>query len=216
MSGKRLSVHQFLSAKKTTMPFTGRWADMLGCPEPRGAWIIWGNSGSGKTTFALQLCKYLTRFGKVVYNSLEEGDSASLQRAFVNIGMGDVGSKLILFDKVSIPEMTDYLKQPRKAQFVVIDSFQYTGMNYADYKNLRAELPAKLFIFISHADGREPAGRSARSVRFDCDVKIYVEGYRASAVSRFGGGEPYTIWEEGAQSHWGIRPSDNEGNTGND
>lgn len=203
MSGKRLSVQQFLTSKKRTLDFTGEWFDLIGCPEPRGAWIIWGNSGTGKTTFALQLAKYLTQFGKVIYDSLEEGDSRSLQRAFQNVAMGDVKSRLMLYDRVPMSEISAELKKPRSAQFVIVDSFQYTGMTYIDYKNLRKNNPDKLFIFISHADGREPAGRSARSVRFDCDVKIYVQGYKASATSRFGGGTAYVIWDEGAEAYWG-------------
>lgn len=36
-----------------------------------------------------------------------------------------------------------------------------------------------LIIFISHADGKNPAGRSAKSVMYDASLKIYIEGYRA-------------------------------------
>ena len=57
----------------------------------------------------------------------------------------------------------------------------------------------KLFIFISHADGKNPEGSLAKFVKYDADVKIRVEGYRAMCLSRLGGDkEPYTIWEQGA------------------
>lgn len=35
----------------------------------------------------------------------------------------------------------------------------------------------------------------------DAFVKIYVEGYIANAVSRYGGKESYIIWEEGAAKY---------------
>jgi hypothetical protein len=75
-------------------------------------------------------------------------------------------------------------------------------MTYNDYKTLRSLFPQKLFILISHAEGKNPAGRVAKSIKYDAFVKIWVEGYRAFAVSRYGGGEPYTIWDEGADEYW--------------
>lgn len=198
MEGRRLSVHQFLSSKRRVLRFDGPWYGLIGEPEPCGAWIVWGRSGSGKTTFALQLAKYLAGFGKVIYDSLEEGAGRSLQRSFQNVGMGDVRGRLMLYDRVPMGVLSAELSKPRSAQFVIVDSLQYTGLTYIDYKRLRLVHPGKLFVFVSHADGREPAGRTAKSVRYDCDVKVHVHGYRASAVSRFGGGEPYVVWAEGA------------------
>ena len=63
-------VRELLSMKFDVMQFDGPWYDAFGTPERRGVWIIWGNSGSGKTSFALQLCKYLCRFGRVAYDSM--------------------------------------------------------------------------------------------------------------------------------------------------
>ncbi|MCU7571192.1 hypothetical protein N4241_08765, partial [Riemerella anatipestifer] len=59
--------------KFNTMKFEGDWLELIGEPEVSGCWIIWGLSGNGKTRFALQLAKYLTKFQKVFYNTLEEG-----------------------------------------------------------------------------------------------------------------------------------------------
>ena len=70
----------------------------------------------------------------------------------------------------------------------------------ADYKEFKERHPKKLFIFISHAEGSHPAGRSARKVEYDADVKIMVSCFKAWCKSRFmeRPGEPYVIWEEGA------------------
>jgi len=61
-----------------------------------------------------------------------------------------------------------------------------------------------LLIFISHADGKFPAGRSAKSVMYDATLKIYVEGYKAFSKGRYIGekGE-YTVWPEKAVAYWG-------------
>lgn len=181
-----------------TMPFDGEWQALMGQPERAGSWLIWGNSGNGKTSFALQLAGYLTRFGRVAYNSLEEGISESLKRNVRINGLVGV-KRLILLDKEPMDELVERLRRPKAPNIIIIDSLQYCGMNYREYKQLRDEFRSKLFVFVSHADGKEPAGRTARSVRYDANVKIYIEGYRAYAVSRYGGGEPYIIWQSGAE-----------------
>jgi len=194
---------QLVSKKMATMAFDGPWLALVGQPERSGSWLIWGNSGNGKTSFALQLAGYLTRFGRVAYNSLEEGISESLKRSVKINGL--VGIKnLILLDKEPLDELTERLERPKSPAIVIIDSIQYTGLNYRDYKNLRDSFRNKLFVFVSHAEGREPAGRTARSIRYDANVKIYIEGYVAYAVSRYGGGKPYVIWEQGADNYQSI------------
>lgn len=61
-------VREILGMKFDTLPFEGVWHDAFGTPERRGVWFVWGNSGNGKTSFVMQLCKYLCRFGRVAYN----------------------------------------------------------------------------------------------------------------------------------------------------
>lgn len=195
------SVEQILKTKFRTLPFEGEWLASIGRPELTGSWIIWGNSGNGKTRFALQLCKYLCNFGRVAYDSLEEGVSESLKSALIDTNMMEVRRKFVVLDKEPIPQLMERLSQPKSPNIVCIDSLQYTGLSYDDYKRIKEANPNKLFIWISHADGRNPDGRVARKVRFDSNVKVWVQGYRADPVSRYGGGEPYIIWKEGYERY---------------
>lgn len=198
---RAVSVNELFNTKFKPLGFTGDWLKSIGDPEARGSWLIWGGSANGKTRFALQLAKYLAQFGRVAYNSLEEGASLSMREAFKNVGMEDVKRKVILLDQEPIKELIERLKKQKSPHFIIIDSVQYTGMNYADYKKLRDLFPKKLFVLISHADGKEPSGRVAKQIRFDAFVKIWIEGYTAYPESRYGGGEPYVIWEEGAETY---------------
>src|SRR5690554_2791832 len=84
---RAVSVYELLNKKHNTLEFEGKWLDSFGEPELTGTWLIWGNSGSGKTRFALQLAKYLTQFGTVAYDSLEEGASKSLKQAIEETNM---------------------------------------------------------------------------------------------------------------------------------
>lgn len=201
---RAVSVTTLMQTRHNLMEFEGEWKSSFGKPEMTGSWLIWGNSGNGKTRFALKLCKYLTNFGRVSYNSLEEGASNSMQQAFAEVGMNDVKRRIVLLDQESIPDLIERLKRRKSPDIIAIDSIQYASMNYADYKALRNGFRNKLFILISHADGKNPSGRVASSIRFDAFVKVWVEGYRAFPVSRYGGGEPFTVWEEGAYQYWGV------------
>ena len=120
--------------------------------------------------------------------------------------VGMTGAKgFILLDKEPIEELAVRLRKRKSPDVIFIDSLQYSGMNYAEYKALRDEFRNKLFIFISHADGREPKGQVGKSIKYDAFVKIAVIGYRAFPQSRYGGGAPYTVWEKGAMEYWEVK-----------
>lgn len=206
MRAKRaLSVKDIRAYKAHTLTFDGEWLSCIGSPELTGSWIIWGNSSNGKTRFALQLAKYLSRYVRVAYNSLEEGLSVSLQNAILNIGFDDVERNVMFLDKESISELKTRLSKRRSPQVVIIDSIQYTGLKYKEYIDLKDSFRNKLFIFISHADGKEPKGEVARSIKYDAFVKILIEGFKAFPQSRFGGGQTYLIWDKGAEKFWDLK-----------
>lgn len=186
-----------------TITLTGAWHDAIGNPQLTGSWIIWGESANGKTRFALQLARLLATHVKVAYNSLEEGLSLSIKQAIQSVGMADVKRNFVLLDKESIRDLSLRLSRRRAPQVIIIDSLQYSALNYTRYQQLIDRHRGRLFIFISHADSRGPKGSTARSIRYDAFVKIRVEGYKAFPQSRFGGGTPYTIWQHGADRYWG-------------
>jgi len=199
---RAISLQQLYKTNLKSLDFKGEWFDAIGSPEPKGVWIIWGNSGNGKTRFALQLAKYLASFGlKVAYNSLEEGVSTSLVQATKDCGLYEVKRRFFLLDGEKMPDLINRLAKQKSPHVVIIDSLQYTRMNYATYIELKERFRSKLFILISHADGKHPAGRVAKSIRYDANVKIWVEAYMAFAKSRYGGGKPYVIWEEGVEMY---------------
>lgn len=197
-------VREMMGIKYELMDFDGPWQDAFGTPERRGVWIIWGNSGSGKTTFALQLSKYLCRFGRVAYNSMEEGACLTMQNALRREGMMDVNKRFLLIDNESVEQLSARLSRQKSPDIVIIDSFQYTQMTYRQYIAFKERHKRKLLIFISHADGKLPAGRAAKSVMYDASLKIYVEGFRAFSKGRFiGPVGHYDIIPEKAAKYWG-------------
>lgn len=203
---RALSVTALFSKKMQLLQFDGEFYDLIGCPELTGAWLIWAPSGSGKTNFVLRLCKYLTRFGRVAYDTLEEGASQSFKLALQRAEMQKVKSRFIILDKEPLEELKQRLRKRKAPQIVVIDSWQYAQATYQQYVELKDEFRNTLFIIISHADGKLPEGRTAKRIHYDCPVKIRVEGYVAFSTSRYASGptKPFIIWEDGAKAYHGT------------
>lgn len=196
------SVDQILKKKFIDINFEDEWLATLGEPEASGVWVIWGQSGSGKSRFCMKLAKELTKYGKVAYNSLEEGARKTMQKNIRECRMHEVKRKFIVLNREPIEHLKERLRKKQAPRFVFIDSFQYTGLTRNQYIKLKEEFPDVLFIFISHAEGKEPQGNTAKFVRYDADIKIRIEGYKAFPTSRYGGGAPYVIWPEGARDYW--------------
>jgi hypothetical protein len=199
---RAISVDQLLKMKFKTFPFDGEYKDAVGTPAKDGSWIVWGQSANGKTRFVLALSKYLANFARIAYMTLEEGAKLSFQRAIQQNNMLEVAKNFTILENESIEDLTIRLHKKKSADVIIIDSIQYWQVDYMRFKNLKEEFPNKLFIIISHADGKEPKGATAKAIRFDADVKIFIQGYRAFPDSRFGGGKPFTIWNEGADLYW--------------
>ena len=206
--GKAISNNNVMTATFDTVKFEGKWLASLGRPELRGSWLVWGGSGSGKTTFVLQLCKYLSNFGRVAYNSLEQGLSLSFQTAWKRVDMSSAGNNVVLLDKESIPDLRRRLKKRYAPNIVVIDSLMcLVSFGRADYVKLVNDFPEVLFVFISHKKNSKPDPAIAETVRRLSDIKIHVEGYVAYPTTRYEiselgeGGADFIIWEKGAKDY---------------
>lgn len=195
---RAITMKQLYNKKRKVISLNNEFEALIGKPELKGSWIIWGDSGNGKTSFAIQLAKHLTEFAKVAYNSKEEGDSQSLELTCRREQMEQVASRFVITED-SYDELMIRAGSKRSPDIYIIDSLQYLEINYKKYKQLKEAFPKKLFIFISHAEGSQPEGRLAKKVKYDAFVKIYVNSYTATAISRYGGGQPYIIWKEKAQ-----------------
>ena len=206
--GKAISNRDVAAARFETVPFEGEWLAAIGRPELRGSWLVFGQSGSGKTTFALQLARYLSGFGRVAYNTLEQGLSLSFQSAWIRAGMEEAGSAIVVLDKEPLPQLRQRLARRRSPQVIIIDSLTaLPGFTRKDYLSLVGGFPGKLFVFLAHERKGLPDPAIAETVRRLSEVKIYVEGFRAHISSRYAcpergeGVSDYIIWRQGADEY---------------
>ncbi len=169
-----------------SLQFEGKWHDLIGDPAPNGVWFVWGRSGQGKTTFLVELCRYMANFQKTAYNTLEEGARLSFQKALTREKRQHPNdARILILNRESMEDLYIRLSRRHAPKCVVIDSLQYAGLTKKTYKQLQEDFPKTLFIINGHAKGKEPKGALGEDVQFDADVKIYVEGFTAFARSRF-------------------------------
>ncbi len=203
---RAISIDQLYKTKRKVLPFDTKWREFMGNPECKGSIIIWGKSSNGKTSFAVQFANYISTFKKVLYNSIEEGDSGTLVESFKRAGVTVDNKNLQVLDKESLKDLRERLSKHKSPDVIFIDSVQHWRVNAVECKTLATDFPDKLFIFISHADGSEPKGETAVSVKYDANIKIYVCHFVAMAESRCQGckRKPFIISEERVREKYGF------------
>jgi uridine kinase len=204
---RAIGVAAFMKKQYKSLPFEGEWARCMGQPCMGFKVLIAGDSSNGKTTFTSQFCKMLAGLGrgKVAYNSIEEGDSSSMQQSWKEAGMADVVGNIQLIDREPIDAFIHRLNVRKTIRFAVIDSVQMSRMSADQYDLLKKVAGKRVaLIFISHVEGKLPKGAVAKDIRYDADIKIFVEGFVAQITSRYGSKGGYIIWRKEAENYWGA------------
>lgn len=186
------------------LPFTGEWEAAFGRPSRFERWFIDGESTSGKSTFVMLLARKLCEFGKVDYISLEEGANLSFKKRSIRLQMRDVAGRFKVLTGVTVTELAERLAKPKSANFVVIDSVQYTGLTFPKIKALRWIASAQVVhLRLAELQG-QAQGQAANDLKFDAGVKISTHrdsGPIATAVCRRG---PEPISLSGKREHTSI------------
>lgn len=184
------SPRKFSRQKFKTMKFEGVWRGLLSRPECNGSWIIYAESGHGKTTLALNMLKMICQHKKSAYIPLEEGLRKSFQRAFNSANLLAHSGNFKLWKNYTVEDIEYELSQPRAPEIIFIDSLQYLKMNdksvneltKLEYIELIHKYPKVTFIFISHSKNGEPKGALAEAVYYGSHICIQVKNHVAFPV----------------------------------
>jgi hypothetical protein len=196
----RAYTYEDLARKKyKTLPLKGVWKEHLGDIERSGSILIYGDSGHGKTTYALQLMRELCQGEKVLYNSLEECGSLSLLTNLERTGLKQYKNKYLVCGE-PLDNLIQRLSRPQQPKIVFIDSVQacFRGKKTEDYHNLILQFPQTLFIGISQISKGMPKGAVAEEFYWFCQNRVLVKDFKAYIdKTRTGGNElePYIISE---------------------
>lgn len=190
---KSRSTKDLLDKHFEAIPLPKELHESLGEFSEGSSIIIWGKSGSGKSTFAMRLMKAFCEYGKCYWNEVEQAGRKSFALMIEREGLkGYPMEKVAIGLADSWEDMVAKLKR-NKAKFVFLNSLQFMRFDQFQFKELTKKYPRKCFIVISHG-GTDPKGEVASEIQYDVDLKIRVSEGVAYPDSRMGGGKPYRIF----------------------
>jgi hypothetical protein len=205
-----------------TLPFTGVWYDSFGCPARDCKWFIYAKSGSGKTSFMIQLAAYMTNFYKKVgYVSIEEGISESFKKAVSRADTDKAAySRIYLYDRAPLVELKAEIEARKAVKFWIIDSIDSLQMTPQDVIEITAtcKKQGKGLAMVGFSDGKNPKTPAGVFCKYDADIKLIVDRFIIDDCnSRYGGNrQPFVINEKlaaerrGGEKIWsaGCQPAE--------
>lgn len=159
---KALSPSDILKMNISSLSLSEEWSRVFGEPSRTGVWAIWGDTGSGKTSFCLELAKELSKYGKVAFNSLEQGVSLTMQNAIRRHQMDRIPTGRFQLISEDMETLSARLSRKHSSDFVIIDSVQYTGFKIKDFREFKRRHQNKLLIFVSQMKAGRPDGYIAK------------------------------------------------------
>lgn len=210
LSGKKLSMQQFMQIQHTDAShlLSEEMKASLGDIEDGFDVFIFGNSGDGKSSFSAILIKELSPLGKILHLVYEEGHSKSVKKNFIRSGVTELAGYEVM-DNCTFEDLEYLLSRKKAPKIIIIDSWQYARFTKDQWFVLKNKYvkgrKKKIFIIISHADGKKPRGSVATDVMYDAQIKVFVKGKIAFIKSRYEGKQNYVVWHEGAKAFWGRK-----------
>lgn len=163
-----ISSQDLLRADFDTIDFDGRWESFFGNPSRNFKCMIYGKAGSGKSTFAIQFAKYLSKdLGlKVLYIASEEKFGYTLQE---KIRRFNVANDNISFAEKLPLDITKY-------DVVFFDSVTNMRITPEEWASMTGNV-ASVGIFQCTKDG---AFRGGADFGHDVDIVVNVENMVAT------------------------------------
>lgn len=208
---KVLGVTQFHQKTFSLLPIQdAQFKGLLGDVPCFFTAIIKGYSGNGKTEFCIQLAKFLTQFGKVLWLSYEQRHGYDLQKATKRNKMQEQNKNFLISDPLHgidentslLEDLDAYLSKRNSADYVFFDSIDYTKFTWSDYDYLKNKYSEKKgFIFIAHSTKSGAfKKRISEQIGFDGGMIFHVDKFICyPEKNRFGGFEPFIIYEARAR-----------------
>jgi hypothetical protein len=203
--GKSIGIKGLLARNFDVYGIEDEWIKIFGDMGKPFTGLVYGHPKNGKTYFMLKFCKYMTRFTKVYYNSVEQGESKTLQDAMIALKMDAIeDGKFILGDRDGFDDMMLKLETNR-AGLVVIDSRDVMNMTVKQWVKLTTTYKRKSFILVCWESAKKPAGKYAKDILYLVDWYTHVTNFIAVTRSRFNN-EVSTVntWPERKQQYGGL------------
>ena len=220
---KVLGIKQFHQKTFKLLEISSKFKGLLGNVPDYFIAVIYGFSGQGKTELCIQLARELAYHGKVAWLSYEQGHGYDLQLATARNRMEEISGSFLIIDpneqlkldqlkgvredKVRMlayfRDLVKFIKKRNSPKVIFIDSLDYTKFTWLEYVELKelAKKKKKIIIFIAHSSKAGVLKKAiSEQIIFDGGMGFHVRKYICyPEKNRFGGNEPYVIWEEEAR-----------------
>ena len=165
-----MSLDELKKAQFKVLPFNGTWKELIGTPEERFSLMLYGQSGHGKSHFAMQFAEYLSNnFGTVLYNSAEEGMSLTFQSKIKELKSDD----LFISKHKDFASIKKALKSS-SCKFVILDSVNHMDLTPEQVEELRNLDSTRGFVSI-HQVTKNGEFKGNNKFLHNCDVEIMVQ-----------------------------------------
>lgn len=168
-----------------TFRYMGDFKNLIGEPETNFKCLVSGKRGGGKSTFMLMWANYHARnFGKVLYNSNEEGARLTMQDKLKRLNI--TTPNLHISEHKNFTDLFAFLKANKGVYSALfIDSLTRCGMDAEQIRILSEAFPELAIIYIVQQT-KEGHSRGSAANEFDVDIVIYVnDGIAVTDKNRF-------------------------------
>ena len=196
---KKLSVTAILTKKYKILDIPAEVKNVVGTLPDPFTMIVGGQPKNGKTSFVMWLCKRLAAAGySVFYSSREEGDSKTIQDAYILANMEEVKGKVMLGDTYYFDDLWEDLERRGSAKVVVIDSIDYMKLTLEQFKKLTERFKTKCFIIVcwgkySAGEFMIPEDYFARKIKYRVGTVVRVRSFTVESRGRYGPTEPLKL-----------------------
>ncbi|WP_425628830.1 hypothetical protein [Cellulophaga lytica] len=208
---RTLNLKNLYAKKFKTFQFTGIWQQVIGTPESRGIWLIYGKEKNGKTWFCLKLAEYLSSFAKVLYISAEEGAGKNFVEACKRAKLDPENRNLQFLEYTPVEEVENKIVKRNGPKIVFVDNITVyqDDLKYGKLRKLSQEHPSILWVYVAHEEKKMPYTATAKLAKKLAAVIVQVKGLACFVSGRVPGGV-ITINEEKAMLYHGADIKNNE------
>lgn len=159
------------------LAWSPRWKPLMGNLPAGFMMLVWGWTGQGKSTFAMDLATEIARFGKVLYATAEEKLEAGMLAERARLIRARSDSVFFTNDTYPWPRLESTIDAGGYT-FVILDSINYLlqqkDVEIETLVKLRERHPGVAFIFIAFSDKEKSMFKGDSLFGFASDIIVHV------------------------------------------
>lgn len=180
-----LTADEILNTNFETLPFNGKWEELMQSPASNLTAIVYGKPKNGKTSFSFQFADYLSVFGPVLYVLADQGIGQATKKLITDMKVHG-NSNLFFMGTRDLQELDEKISNG-DFKFIFLDlinNFQISAQQMEDFIHKHRD---KGFILVMEST-KNGDFRGEQKWTHIVDSIIKVENFVADNTGRYGSG----------------------------